>query len=84
MRTTISLNDRLTEAVRRRAAATGTSVSAYIARVLDDNLKRVERRPDKPFRLVTVGGAGLQGGVDLDRPRELEIADDQAAWSRKR
>lgn len=83
MRTTISLDDRLAEAVRRRAAATGTSVSAFIARILDDSLKRVERPPERPFRLVTVGGEGLRGGVDLDRPRELEIADDEATWSRK-
>lgn len=83
MRTTISLDDRLAEAVRRRAAATGTSVSAFIAGILDDSLKRVERQPERPFRLVTVGGEGLRGGVDLDRPRELEIADDEATWSRK-
>jgi predicted DNA binding CopG/RHH family protein len=35
MRTTISLDDRIFEAVKRRAAADGRSVSAYIAGVLD-------------------------------------------------
>lgn len=82
MRTTISLDDRLAEAVRRKAAEKGTSVSAFIAEVLDDALKRAdqEREPRPPFRLVTVGGPGTYDGVDLDRPRELEVADDADRW----
>lgn len=84
MRTTISLDDRLAEAVRRRAAESGTSVSAFIARILDDSLKRTEPQPTKPFRLVTVGGEGVRRGVDLDRPRELELADDEVTWSGRR
>ena len=44
MRTTISLDDRLALAVRARAAEKGQSVSAFIAEVLDDALKRRERR----------------------------------------
>ena len=80
MRTTISLEDRLAEQVKRRAAEEGMSVSAFIARMLDDGLKR--RRPAKapPFRLVTVGGGGPRPGIDLDRPRELEVADDEARF----
>lgn len=77
MRTTISLEDRLGEAVREKAAQSGTSVSAFIARVLDDALKRGEPREERPFRLVTVGGPGVQAGVNLDRPRELETAEDE-------
>jgi hypothetical protein len=54
MRTTISLDDRIFEAVKRRAAAEGRSVSAFIAAVLDDALKRDQRpREERPFRLVT-------------------------------
>ena len=83
MRTTISLDDRLAEAIRRKAAAEGTSVSAYIARVLDDRLKQVERKHSKPFRLVTVGGEGVREGVDLDSPRVLEATEDEAAWPSK-
>lgn len=80
MRTTISLDARLGQAVRRRAAEEGTSVSAFIAGVLDDALKR--RRPvtKQPFRLVTVGGPGVRKGIDLDRPRQLEVAEDVASW----
>ena len=53
------------------------SVSAFIARVLDDALKVSEPRPTPPFRLVTVGGDGVQPGINLDRPRQLVVAEDE-------
>jgi hypothetical protein len=84
MRTTISLDDRLAEQVRRRAARRGMSVSAFIARTLDDALKRPEPQHPVPFRLVTVGGEGLQPGVDLDRPNALVVSDDEEAFAKPR
>ena len=85
MRTTISLDDRLARQVRREAAATGVSVSAFIASVLDDALKRrgASESP-KPFRLIAVGGSGRQPGIDLDRPRAIEIADDEVHFGHRR
>lgn len=80
MRTTISLDDRLARAVRERAARKGKSVSAFIAGILDDALKRPAPREERPFRLVSVAGGGVRPGVDLDRPRELEVEEDEAAW----
>jgi plasmid stability protein len=82
MRTTISLDDRLGQAVRRRAAEEGTSVSAFIAAVLDDALKRSKPQKKQAFRLVTVGGTGVRRGIDLDRPRQLEVDEDVALWQR--
>jgi len=77
MRTTISLDERILEAVKQRAAAEGRSVSAFIAGVLDDAIKRgAPPRKARRFRLVTVGGGGAYPGVDLDRPRELLVAED--------
>lgn len=84
MRTSISLDDRLAERVRRRARAEGLSVSAWIARALDDRLKQREEKPTPPFRLVTVGGEGLRADVDLDRPRELLVAEDEARYGGRR
>jgi hypothetical protein len=78
MRTTISLDDRLAEQVRRRAAREGLSVSAFIAKVLDDALKRQPAPATPPFHLVTVTGDGAQPGIDLDRPRALDVRDDEA------
>ena len=77
MRTTISLNDQLARRVRREASEQGLSVSAFIARTLDDAMKRREPPDQPPFRLITVRGSRPRSGVDLDRPRALEIYDDQ-------
>jgi hypothetical protein len=81
MRTTISLDERVFEAVRQRAAAEGRSVSAFIAAVLDDAIKRAPANDEeRPFRLVAVGGGGPYPGVDLDRPRELMVAEDDERY----
>ena len=78
MRTTISLDDRILEAVKRKAAEQGQSVSAYIAGVLDDAVKRESAPTEgRPFRLIAVGGGGPYPHVDLDRPRELLVAEDE-------
>ena len=82
MRTSISLDDRLAERVKNRAAAEGMSVSAFIARILDDALKRQEARPAPPFNLVTVGGEGTYPEIDLDRPRTLLVAEDEARYGK--
>jgi hypothetical protein len=81
MRTTISLDDRLAERVRRKAAAEGLTVSAFIAKTLDDALKRTAVSAARPFRLVTVKGEGPLPGIDLDRPRTLDIEEDQNRYS---
>lgn len=78
MRMTISLDDRLAAQVRREAAAKGVSMSAFIAATLDDVLEdRTPSAPARPFQLVTVGGDGPRPGIDLDRPRAIETADDE-------
>ena len=69
MRVTVSLDDAdARQDVRREATAQGVrlSVSAVIARIVDDALKRPEPTHVKPFRLITVGGEGLCPRIDLD------------------
>lgn len=81
MRTTISLDDRIFEAVKIRAAAEGKSVSAYIAGVLDDAIKRSNTPTEQPtFRLITVGGGGPLPQIDLDKPRQLLVAEDEEQY----
>ncbi len=82
MRTTISLDDRLASQVRRAAEARGVSVSAFIAKTLDDALKRRETEESPPFRLVTVRGVHARPGVDLDRARTLDTLEDEARFRR--
>lgn len=80
MRTTISLEDRLAEEVKRRAAESGESVSAFIARVLDDSLKQTKPAvTPRPFKLITVSGEVVPG-VNLDKPRLLEAIEDEETW----
>ncbi len=56
------------------------SVSAFIAKILDDALKRPAREPAPPFRLITVGGVRARPGVALDRPRALDALDDETLY----
>jgi len=80
MRTTISLDDQLAKQVRRAAETRGLSVSAFIAKTLDDALKRRDDPEPPPFQLVTVRGVHSRPGVDLDRPRALDAQDDEARF----
>ena len=81
MRTTISLDEQLAKRVRRAAAEHGLSVSAFIARTLDDALKRREPTAQPPFRLITVRGGRPRRGVDLDRPRTLDVIEDEIQFA---
>ena len=84
MRIAISLDDQLAAQVRREAAAKGVSVSTFIASTLDDALKRqAPSAVTKPLRLVTVGGDGPHTGIELDRPRTIETANDEARFRQR-
>ena len=77
MRTTISLNDDLARRVRREAAAEGISVNAFIVKTLDDALKLSDPSETPLFRLATVRDVQLRPGVNLDRPRAIDVQDDE-------
>jgi hypothetical protein len=84
MRTTISLDDRLGEAARRRAADEGLSLSAFIARALAEAMARSEAPvAAPPFRLVTVGGGGPRAGIDLDRTSDILVAEDEETYRKR-
>ena len=82
-RTTLRLPDDLLKEAKKRAAERGTSLTALVAEALREVLNRSrgggEDRPE-PVSLTTVGGRGLQPGVDLDDTASLrdlmEPADD--------
>lgn len=75
------MDDRIFQAVKRRAAKEGRSVSALIAEIVDDALKREHSDEEtRPFRLVTAGADGVYEGIDLDRPRELLAAEDETRY----
>ena len=84
MRTTIRLPDDLLEEAKIYAARSGKTLTAVIEDALRESLARKQgrRAPKQPIRLTTVGGAGLQPGVDLDDSAALlelmEAPDDPA------
>ena len=59
-------------------------MSSFIAGVLDDAVKRRESSRQPPFQLVTVRGARLRAGVDLDRPWVIDARDDEDRFGRER
>lgn len=58
-------------------------MSAFIAKTLSDALKRREPSAAPPFRLVTVRGTKVRPGVDLDRPRTLDLKEDEARFGKR-
>ena len=68
MRTTIRLPDHLVAEAKKRAAERGMTLTRLFEDALQESLSRarVNERTREPVRLVTVGGRGLQPGVDLD------------------
>lgn len=67
MRTTIRMDDDLLAATKQLAAQTGRTLTAVIEDALREALMRHRRKKrQKPIRLPTMTGNGLQPGVDLD------------------
>ena len=58
-------------------------MSAFIAKTLDDALKRRECADPPPFRLVTVRGVRPRPSVDLDRPGALDAGDDEVRYGER-
>jgi hypothetical protein len=67
MRITINLPDDLLAQLKKRAAASGTTLTALIEDALREGLARRRRRPQaRQVQLTTYGAGGLQPGVALD------------------
>jgi predicted transcriptional regulator len=77
MRTTISLDDRLLERLKKRAAESGTSVSRIIERAVRLLLQSPapQQKPEH-FDLVTFGAGGHFTTVNVDKTSALIEADD--------
>ena len=67
MRTTIRLPDHLLAEAKKLAAETGRTLTEVIEGALREVLaRRKKARRRGPVKLTTVGGRGVQRGVDLD------------------
>jgi hypothetical protein len=66
MRTTVDLPDDVLREAKERAARSQRSLSEVVVDALRMTFARTAAAKRKPVRLKTVGGNGLQPGVDLD------------------
>ncbi len=67
MRTTIRINDRLLEEVKKLALSSNITLSALVENALREMLSRRQKNKEKPrVELITFKGRGLKHGVDLD------------------
>lgn len=78
MRTTITINHRLLERLKRRASQTGSTVSRLIEDAVRLMLSRElpAREPKREFELVTFGAGGHFTTRNIDKTAALIEADD--------
>lgn len=76
MRTTLNLDDQLLISARHRAVEESVSLAQVIENALRESLAKPQAKR-KRVRLVTMSGAGVKPGVDLDNGRSLsDVMDD--------
>jgi predicted transcriptional regulator len=85
MRTTITLDDKLLDQLKSRAAASGTTVS----RLVEQAVRLFIRAPRAPkqqdrFELVTFGRGGRFSRQNIDKTSRLIEDDDVAQYSGRR
>ena len=76
MRTTVTLDDRLLERLKKRAAESGTSVSRVIERAVRLLLQAPAPQQPEHFDLVTFGEGGRFTLLNIDKTAALMEADD--------
>jgi predicted transcriptional regulator len=76
MRTTVTLDDRLHERLKKRAAESGTSVSRVVERAVRLLLQSHAPRQPEHFDLVTFGEGGRFTPLNIDKTAALVEADD--------
>jgi hypothetical protein len=84
MRTTITLDDRLLERLKKRAAESGASVSGLIERAVRLMLQAsAAQRPDR-FDLVTFGEGGQFTTLNIDKTAALLELEDVERFGKQR
>jgi hypothetical protein len=84
MRTTITLDDRLLERLKKRAAESGTSISGLIERAVRLLLQASASHRRDRFDLVTFGEGGQFTKLNIDKTAALLEADDVERFGRLR
>ena len=84
MRTTITLDDRLLERLKKRAAESGMTVSGLIERAVRLLLQASAPQRRDRFDLVTFGKGGQFTALNIDKTAALLEADDVERFGRQR
>lgn len=84
MRTTITLDERLLDRLKKRAAESGTSVSTVIERAVRLLLQAPSPQPQDRFNLVTFGEGGQFTPLNVDKATALLEADDIERFGQRR
>ncbi len=84
MRTTITVDDRLLDRLKKRAAQSGTSVSGLIERAVRLLLQASAPQGRDRFDLVTFGEGGQFTTLNVDKTAALLEADDVERFGRQR
>ena len=84
MRTTITLDHRLLDRLKKRAAESGTSVSGLIERAVRLLLQASASQRQDRFDLVRFGEGGQFTTLNIDKTAALLEADDVERFARQR
>jgi len=74
MRTTLTLDDALAEALKKKAHETGKSFKQIVNETLLNGLSNSKQRESKPYRQSTMGMGQVSAGIDLNKA--LDLADE--------
>ena len=74
MRTTLTLDDALAEALKKKAHETGKPFRQIVNETLLNGLSNSEQRESKPYRQSTMSMGQVSAGIDLDKA--LDLADE--------
>ena len=76
MRTTIDLNERLLNKLKRLASQNKTTLSKCVESLLMEQMVQKKEVKEQSFELLTVSGELLDQSLDLNRSSELLVQDD--------
>lgn len=74
MRTTLTIDDALAEALKNKAHESGKPFKQVVNETLLNGLANASQRESAPYRLTTVSMGKAAAGINLDKA--LELADE--------
>ncbi len=83
MRTTLTIEDRLAEELKRAAHASGKPFKQIVNETLRAGLAARQRPPAKPYRLEPAHMGAVAAGADLTKARQLSDQLEEEALAAK-